>query len=136
MTTNFTKNFSCGEMPDIDEIKVITYNRIMSFSIMAFPEMEILGFWCGNFRYWRPRLCGKHNKYFHFVQKVKISVNNLIAVTGFSFFRSMHNIFNHLLASLCVADLLFILFNLLLVPIALGLDNAFTKFIFTSAECG
>ena len=104
---------------------------------MAFPEMEILGFWCGNFRYWKPRICREHIKYSDFMPKVESSAHNLkTTVTGFSFFRSMHNIFNHLLASLCVADLLFILFNLLLVPIALGLDNAFTKFMFTSAECG
>ena len=106
-----------------------------SYKIDAFPEVEILGFWCLNLRYWKPRICWKHFKSFNFVQKVESSNNYLTATVRF-FFRSMHNIFNHLLASLCVADLLFILFNLLLVPIAFGLDNAFTKFIFTFAECG
>ena len=51
-------------------------------------------------------------------------------------FSSMHNIFNHLLASLCIGDLLFLLCNLLLVPIALGVDNAATKVIYPVAECG
>ena len=46
----------------------------MSFNIVAFPEMEILGFWCGNFRYRKPRICRKHFKSFDFVQKVKSSV--------------------------------------------------------------
>ena len=48
----------------------------------------------------------------------------------------MHNIFNHLLASLCIGDLLFLICNLLLVPIALGVDNIVTKFLYPIAECG
>ena len=48
----------------------------------------------------------------------------------------MHNIFNHLLASLCIGDLLFLICNLLLVPIALGVDNIVTKFLYPVAECG
>ena len=48
----------------------------------------------------------------------------------------MHNIFNHLLASLCIGDLLFLICNLLLVPIALGVDNVVTKFLYPIAECG
>ena len=69
----------------------------------------------------------------------------------------MHNVFHHLLAGLCVGDLLFLLrynifcdkkylivkkyfeklrSNLLLVPIALGADNSVTKIIYPIAECG
>ena len=71
--------------------------------------------------------------------------------------RPMHNVFHHLLAGLCVGDLLFLLrynifcdkkylivkkyfeklrSNLLLVPIALGADNSVTKIIYPIAECG
>ena len=52
------------------------------------------------------------------------------------FFRPMHNIFNHLLACLCVGDILFLLCNLALVPIAFGVENDFTKWIYPVAECG
>ena len=41
----------------------------------------------------------------------------------------MWNIFNHLLACLCCADLLFLLANLLIHPVHLGIENSFTRFI-------
>ena len=37
----------------------------------------------------------------------------------------MHSVFNHLLAALCIADLLFISGNLALTPIALGKPEVF-----------
>ena len=83
MTTNFTRNFSCGEMPDIEEIKVKMYSDKISYKIDAFPEVEILGFWCLNLRYWKPRICWKHFKSFNFVQKVESSNNYLTATVGF-----------------------------------------------------
>ena len=39
--------------------------------------------------------------------------------------REMHSVFNHLLAALCIADLLFIGGNLALTPIALGKPEVF-----------
>ena len=48
----------------------------------------------------------------------------------------MHNIFNHLLAGLCIADLIFLLCNLLVVPIALGRDDHVFTVIHPIAECG
>ena len=48
----------------------------------------------------------------------------------------MHNIFNHLLAGLCLGDLLFLLCNLLVVPIALGRDGYPFNLIHPIAECG
>ena len=44
-------------------------------------------------------------------------------------FRSMWNIFNHLLACLCCADLLFLIANLLIHPVHFGIENSFTRFI-------
>jgi hypothetical protein len=38
----------------------------------------------------------------------------------------MYNVFNLLLASLCVADTLFLLCNIILTPIALGRSDLFT----------
>ena len=37
----------------------------------------------------------------------------------------MHNVFNHLLAALCIADMIFIGGNLALTPIALGKPELF-----------
>lgn len=39
--------------------------------------------------------------------------------------REMHNVFNHLLAALCVADLFFLGGNIVLTPIALGRPDVF-----------
>ena len=46
----------------------------------------------------------------------------------------MHNIFNHLLAGLCIADLVFLLSNLLVLPIALGRQDKIFEFIHPIAE--
>ena len=54
----------------------------------------------------------------------EILVNNV--------FRSMWNIFNHLLACLCCADLLFLIANLLIHPVHFGIENSFTRFILVS----
>ena len=47
----------------------------------------------------------------------------------------MHNIFNHLLAGLCIADLIFLLSNLLVIPIALGRNEHILTVIYPIAEC-
>ena len=41
------------------------------------------------------------------------------------FSREMHNVFNHLLAALCIADLFFLGGNIVLTPIALGRPDIF-----------
>ena len=46
----------------------------------------------------------------------------------------MSSIFNHLLASLCVADLVFLLSNLLVAPIAFGFIHNY-DIIYPIAEC-
>ena len=48
----------------------------------------------------------------------------------------MHNIFNHLLTGLCLSDLIFLLCNLLVVPIALGRNDLILLMINPIAECG
>ena len=45
----------------------------------------------------------------------------------------MKNIFNHLLAVLCMADLLFILSNLVLAPSSLG--EEMNGIVFRTAQC-
>lgn len=42
MTTNFTRNFSCGEMTDIEEIKVKMYSDKISNKLMLFQRWK---FW-------------------------------------------------------------------------------------------
>ena len=64
-----------------------------------------------------------------------LSKNNKIAY-GFPFPRPMHNIFNHLLVGLCLGDLLFLVCNLLVVPIALGRDDPVLDLLHLLAECG
>ena len=52
-----------------------------------------------------------------------------------SIIRSMSSIFNHLLACLCCADLLFLISNLLINPIHFGFENSVTRFwIFTASK--
>ena len=48
----------------------------------------------------------------------------------------MRSIFNHLLAGLCVGDLLFLLCNLLVVPIAFERTNSVLNLLYLVAECG
>ena len=48
----------------------------------------------------------------------------------------MQNIFNHLLVGLCLGDLLFLVCNLLVVPIALGRDDPVLDLLHLLAECG
>ena len=48
----------------------------------------------------------------------------------------MHSIFNHLLAGLCIGDFLFLLCNLLVVPIAFGRENNVINLLYLVAECG
>ena len=119
--------------------------------------MEVLDLRCGNSGSWITRLYWKLSQCSCLVPKVNIidgekllcAVNReleyalrkycqtLISTKSWSnICSSMHNIFNHLLASLCIGDLLFLLCNLLLVPIAFGVDNAVTKVIYPIAECG
>ena len=64
------------------------------------------------------------------------NITKLSYIKVYLYYRPMHNIFNHLLTSLCIGDLLFLFFNLLLVPIALGVDNGFTKWLYPIAESG
>ena len=54
---------------------------------------------------------------------LKVFVQNVV----FRIFphREMHNVFNHLLAALCVADLFFLGGNIVLTPIALGRPDVF-----------
>ena len=44
----------------------------------------------------------------------------------------MHNVFNHLLAALCIADLFFLGGNIVLTPIALGRPDIFNPGTFFS----
>ena len=62
----------------------------------------------------------------------------IIGSTNYDIFhhRPMHNIFNHLLAGLCLGDLIFLLCNLLVVPIAFGRDDYIFNLINPIAECG
>ena len=48
----------------------------------------------------------------------------------------MRNIFNNLLACLCIADLMFLVCNLLLAPLAFGNFNHIIMSILPFAECG
>ena len=48
-----------------------------------------------------------------------------VQIINYFFPREMHSVFNHLLAALCIADLLFIGGNLALTPIALGKPEVF-----------
>ena len=47
----------------------------------------------------------------------------------------MRSVFHHLLAGLCIGDLLFLLCNLLVVPIAFGVENAILDLLYLVAEC-
>ena len=62
----------------------------------------------------------------------------IISAAAISLFicRPMHSIFNHLLAGLCIGDLLFLLCNLLVVPIAFGQENSVLNLLYLVAECG
>ena len=46
----------------------------------------------------------------------------------------MSNLFNHLLSFLCVADDIFLLSNLLLLPVHFGFSNGFIDFVFPFLE--
>ena len=46
----------------------------------------------------------------------------------------MSNVFNHLQSFLCLADILFLLSNLLTLPFNFGLNSRITNFIFPFAE--
>ena len=48
----------------------------------------------------------------------------------------MENFFHHLLACLCIADIGFLICNLLVAPLAFGIHTPVITFMFPIAECG
>ena len=52
------------------------------------------------------------------------------------FLRRMNKIFNNLLVCLCIADLIFLLCNLAITPLAFGNFNSITTTIHPYVECG
>ena len=50
-------------------------------------------------------------------------------------FQSMSSVFHHLLAFLCLADLLFVFFSLLMSPLALHIPYLYSRQFYPIAEC-
>ena len=48
----------------------------------------------------------------------------------------MSSVFHHLLVGLCIGDLIFLLCNLLVTPIAFGVENSILNLLYIVAECG
>jgi len=80
------------------------------------------------------------NQYRWWISGVLSSLFSLLGLVGNSISlivickRSMANLFNQLLSCLCIADILFLISNLLVLPFHFGLDNRFFSFVFPFFE--
>ena len=78
------------------------------------------------------RTGGEHSQPHHSVWQVRFELRQSFSL--FLSFRSMSNLFNHLLSCLCIADIISLISNLLVLPLYFGFNNSFMNFVFPFLE--